>query len=167
MPYRPPTVEEQISVLQRIKEFVDLNRAELELAYSQRRLAAVAWLARNLLELAIWSEHCSLSKENAREFLLDAARDALDALNIPDGPWLRNSLKTARQHLLDNATADGFDMNRTIPAFSGQLRNWDVKIHSRFSTNCFRNMPIQRHWRFFPMATTGKTRSWRSSTRRE
>jgi hypothetical protein len=115
----PPTLEEQLSVLRRIKDAIDLNLAELSSAYSQgSSLGMVAWLARNLLELAIWSEHCAASKENAKEFLLDAARDAHDALDVPEGPWLRSSLAPTRQLLLDNAAADGFDIEQDYAAVS-------------------------------------------------
>jgi hypothetical protein len=108
----PATLEEQLSILKQIKDFVAFNRSELQSAYSQRPLGSVAWLARNLLELAIWSEHCAASKENAKEFLLDAARDACDVLKIPDGPWLHSSLEPTRQDLLENAVADGFNIEQ-------------------------------------------------------
>jgi hypothetical protein len=108
----PATLEEQLSVLKQIKEAVVLNLSELRLAHSGRPLGTVAWLARNLLELAIWSEHCAASKENAKEFLLDSARDAADSLDIPDGPWLHKSLGPTRKRLLDNASADGFDIEQ-------------------------------------------------------
>src|SRR5271154_3052522 len=40
-------------------------------------LPAAAWNARNLLELWIWSEYCSASRENAKRFHDDVLRDAL------------------------------------------------------------------------------------------
>jgi galactitol-specific phosphotransferase system IIB component len=40
-------------------------------------LPAVAWNARNLLELWIWIKYCEASRENARRFHEDALRDAL------------------------------------------------------------------------------------------
>jgi hypothetical protein len=106
------TAEQQLSILNQIKEAVDQNLSELRSAYTQRSLGTVAWLARNLLELAIWSEHCAASKENAKEFWLDSARDAFDALDIPDGPLLHSSLEPTRRLLLDNAAADGFDIEQ-------------------------------------------------------
>jgi len=108
----PATLEEQLGILKPIKEAIDLNLSELRFAYSQGSLGMVAWLARNLLELAIWSEYCATSKENAKEFLLDTARDAHDAVDIPDGPWLKSSLEPTRQLLLSNASADGFDIEQ-------------------------------------------------------
>jgi hypothetical protein len=47
------TAEQQLSILNQIKEAVDQNLSELRSAYTQRSLGTVAWLARNLLELAI------------------------------------------------------------------------------------------------------------------
>jgi hypothetical protein len=118
----PPTLEDQLSVLKQVKEAVDLNRSELELAFNERPFGTVAWLARNLLELAILSEHCAASKENAKEFLLDSARDACDAVNIPDSPLLLNSLQPVRQELLDKAASDGFDIEQGYARISSLAR---------------------------------------------
>jgi hypothetical protein len=108
-----PTVEGQLVTLKRIKEAIGMNSSELQLAYSQgSSIETVAWRSRNLLELVIWSEHCAASKENSKEFMLDSARDAADGLTIPEGSWLRGSLQPTRQLLLDNATADGFDIEQ-------------------------------------------------------
>jgi hypothetical protein len=101
----------QSDVLQRLKEAVDLNMYELKCALGARPIGTIAWNARNLLELAIWSEYSALSQANAKEFLLDAARDAADILDIPDGLLSHGSgLRTARQGLLDKAKEDGFDI---------------------------------------------------------
>jgi hypothetical protein len=128
----PPTLEEQLGILKAIKETVDSNLSALHRAYADRQIGAVAWLSRNLLELAIWSEHCAASKESAKEFLLDSARDACDILNIPDGPWLHNSLRRTRQTLLDNAAADGFDIEQDyarVSAVAKRLGRGDVFKH--------------------------------------
>ena len=42
---------------------------------SKPSLSVVALLARNLLELRVWTEFCTKSAENARKFQLDAVRD--------------------------------------------------------------------------------------------
>ena len=39
----------------------------------------LAWRARNLLELSVWSIYCSKSRENARRIYEDAGRDTLAA----------------------------------------------------------------------------------------
>ena len=108
----PPTDALHLNVLKMLKDSVDLNLAELELAVQSRPLSTVSWIARNLLELALWSEHCGTSKENAHVFMLDATRDAADMVNIPDGPLVLTSLKSVRQDLLDKAAADGFDIEQ-------------------------------------------------------
>jgi len=43
-------------------------------------LAIVAWHARNLLELAVWSLYCTKSEDNTRRFYEDAGRDYNDLL---------------------------------------------------------------------------------------
>jgi hypothetical protein len=111
-PFGPPTAQEQFDILNQMKDFVNLNLSELQLAHSRRSLGAVSWLARNLLELSIWSEYCAASKENAREFFLDSARDAHDALSVPDGPWLKRSLEPDHQQLAANAADDGFNIKQ-------------------------------------------------------
>jgi Family of unknown function (DUF5677) len=53
----------------------------LKTAYASRHdgdVALLAWRARNLLELAVWSTYCTKSKENARRFYVDVGRDVLD-----------------------------------------------------------------------------------------
>jgi hypothetical protein len=55
-------------------EYLSLNRA-----YEDPRSEAslIAWRARNLLELSVWSIYCSKSTENARRFYADGGRDVL------------------------------------------------------------------------------------------
>jgi hypothetical protein len=48
---------------------------DLEVAYTQKRLATVAWLTRNLLELSIWIEFCNTSTDNAQRFRNDVLKD--------------------------------------------------------------------------------------------
>lgn len=100
----------QPDLLKKIRQSVEQNTNELQLALIERPLNAVAWLARNLLELAIWSEYCAQSEENAKEFQLDAARDAYDALDVPDGLISKQSFAPVRQELIDKAKTDGFDI---------------------------------------------------------
>ena len=98
-----PNIHDQFDVLQCLTSAVVLHRNELEAAQPKGSLYAIAWLARNLLELAVWSEYCGQSKENAKEFLLDAARDSFDALK-KEHP-LRKELK-------GKAKEDGFDIEK-------------------------------------------------------
>ena len=49
--------------------------SDIATAYRRNRVATVAWLTRNLLELSVWIEYCSLSEENARDFANDVVKD--------------------------------------------------------------------------------------------
>ena len=100
----------QSDLLKKIRQSVEQNSTELQLAFSERPLNTVAWLARNLLELAIWSEYCTQSEENAKEFVIDSARDACDVLDIPDGLLSKESFQPIRQELIAKARTDGFDI---------------------------------------------------------
>jgi len=49
--------------------------SDIATAYRRNRVATVAWLTRNLLELSVWIEYCTLSEENARKFANDTLKD--------------------------------------------------------------------------------------------
>jgi|ERR1039458_4170088 hypothetical protein len=106
--------ESQAQILDKIRQSIVLNQERLEYITAQTPVATSAWLARNLLELAIWAEYCRSSQERAQEFMLDGARDAYDALNIPQELLLPSSghLKL-RQELLDKSKHDGFDIEES------------------------------------------------------
>ena len=128
-------------VLIRIGQAVAQNMADLAKAHGSGSINAVAWHSRNLLELAMWSEHCAKNEENARQFVLDAARDACDALNIPDEIVFAASVKDTRQELIDKAQSDGFDIEEKYTAVSKvakQLGHSDIfrtlnKLLSKFA----------------------------------
>jgi hypothetical protein len=82
---REPTPEEvQSGVLDLLEKAIQEELRELEHANRSRPLNSVAWIARNLLELSIWTAHCVQSAQNARQLFDDAARDTFDALKLPD-----------------------------------------------------------------------------------
>jgi hypothetical protein len=54
---------------------IERNCEELLETIGKERLPAVAWIARNLLELWVWVKYCGISKDNARRFHEDALRD--------------------------------------------------------------------------------------------
>jgi hypothetical protein len=62
-----------------IKMLMSVARVCHDLLQTTEReaLPAAAWNARNLLELWIWIEYCSVSRDNARGFHEDALRDVL------------------------------------------------------------------------------------------
>lgn len=88
-------------VLLRIRAAVESNTRELEEANGAKKLNNVAWLTRNLLELAIWCQYCAESEGRSKEFVLDAARDAVDVINVPDGVFSPSfSFKRHRDEVL-------------------------------------------------------------------
>src|SRR6266581_4718961 len=64
------------SLLVKFIETLILNATELEQAYRDQRISALAWTARNILELSVWIDYCLLSASNAQRFRDDAMRDA-------------------------------------------------------------------------------------------
>jgi len=111
MPNYVTKADNQAYVLQKIRAAVILNRDRLEYSTANTPVSTTAWLTRNLLELVIWAEYCRSSDERAHEFMLDGARDAYDALNIPDKVLPNFPSQTVRAQLLEKAKADGFDID--------------------------------------------------------
>jgi hypothetical protein len=73
--------------------------------------ALLAWRARNLLELSVWSTYCAKSRDNARRVYEDAGRDIRGifdafikwgAVTTQAADWL-DPLATAKQALSDRA----------------------------------------------------------------
>jgi hypothetical protein len=111
--------ESHAQVLGKIRQSIVLNQQRLQYITVQTPVATTAWLARNLLELAIWAEYCRSSQERAQEFMLDGARDAYDALNIPQELLLPSSGHLRlRQELLDKSKEDGFDIEESYTKVS-------------------------------------------------
>ena len=74
------------------------------------RLNAIAWLSRNMLELAIWTSFCMRSESNAKQFVLDSARDAHDAMNVPDGMLSETiSFREMRAESIEATEQGGFE----------------------------------------------------------
>jgi hypothetical protein len=115
--------ENQVYVLQKIQAAAVLNRDRLKHSTANTPVSTVAWLTRNLLELVIWAAYCRSNEERAHEFMLDGARDAYDALDIPEAiilPGSRN--KIVRAELLDKAKADGFDIEESYTKVSNAAK---------------------------------------------
>jgi hypothetical protein len=55
-------------------EYLSLKRAYEE---PRSETSLIAWRARNLLELSVWSVYCSRSRENAQRLYADGGRDVL------------------------------------------------------------------------------------------
>ena len=94
---------------QNFREYLSLKRA-----YESKQnddAALLAWRARNLLELCVWSTYCVKSRENARSVYEDARRDIRDILDAfikwgtataQADDWL-DPLATAKQDLSERA----------------------------------------------------------------
>jgi hypothetical protein len=92
----------------------------LRRAYEQKRdddSSLLAWRARNLLELSVWSAYCAASTENARRFYADAGRDAANIFSAfyrwgelvgQEADWL-DPLAGAKDRLSARASAKGIE----------------------------------------------------------
>ena len=69
-------------VLKKLKTATEQELQELERARQDRPVRAIAWSARNLLELWIWVQYCQASEKKAKRFSDDAVRDTLDLTKI-------------------------------------------------------------------------------------
>jgi len=120
--------------------------AELGLAFHQRPLNAVAWISRNLIELAIWTIYCVESPENAKRFSDDCARDATDILSkVPKGMSKDPDFdfKAARDEIVQRAEAKGAEgligpFERVAKAAAETLSHseqffWMNKVLSKFA----------------------------------
>jgi hypothetical protein len=75
--------------------------SDLVTAYMRKRLATVAWLTRNLLELSIWIEYCTASEDNARCFSNDCLKDIIGTASSMEQLDLLKC-RNARDFLLGN-----------------------------------------------------------------
>ena len=89
---------------------IEENLQDLEGTHTKGRLSTLAWLARNLLELTIWTMYCAQSENKSKEFVLDAMRDAIDVMNVPDGMFSETfSFQRERSKNIKKAKQDGFE----------------------------------------------------------
>jgi hypothetical protein len=54
---------------------LSLNADELERAFKQDRITALAWAVRNIIELSVWVDYCNLDVAHATRFRDDSVRD--------------------------------------------------------------------------------------------
>jgi hypothetical protein len=91
----------------------------LEHAYGAGRgnASLLAWRARNLLELSVWSRYFTKSREHARRLYEDAGRDVLDILSAfekwgqataQSTDWL-GPIASSKQDLSQRAAAEGIE----------------------------------------------------------
>ncbi|MBM3950203.1 MAG: hypothetical protein FJ311_01960 [Rhodospirillales bacterium] len=110
----------------------------------------LAWRARNLLEISVWSIYCAQSKENTRAFYEDAGRDVVgiyDAftkwgkITSQGNDWL-NSIANAKQDISTRAASEGIESLEgsykqvrdaaSACGFGGHF-NVDYKLLSKFA----------------------------------
>lgn len=96
-------------------EYLLLKRAYEE--NDAREVAVLAWRARNLLELSVWSIYCTKSRDNARCLYDDAWRDMnglFTAFKVwgeattQDAEWFQVG-RNAQQDLFNQATTEGIE----------------------------------------------------------
>jgi hypothetical protein len=90
----------------------------LRFAWLDKHISTVAWVARNLLEIAVWTDYCCTSLDNARRLYEDAFRDSRDIIKAaeamvplylardPQSP-IKDSVLEASQHLEKKAVEEG------------------------------------------------------------
>src|ERR1700733_9461521 len=138
----PTPLQVQLAVLEQIENAI--QNELLEHAQENRPVNAVAWIARNLIELAVWTQHCVESPTNARKFFNDCARDAAELLKMPDS-FSKDpnfSFKATRAELLQEAKEKGvhdldeqFQATRDAAKAIGKREEfiWMNKLLSKFA----------------------------------
>jgi hypothetical protein len=56
----------------------------LRFGWLYKHISTVAWVARNLLEIAVWTDYCCASLDNSRRLYEDAFRDSRDMIKAAD-----------------------------------------------------------------------------------
>jgi hypothetical protein len=138
----------QHTVINKLAAAVKYNYDELISAREGCPLSTVAWLARNLLELLIWTEFCIKSPENANRFYIDAVRDFDDVIRRvsttdlkahPEAEGLLKEFRDARTELAGHLPPGELDKRykevRTAAQDLGKLPLFekDFKALSKFA----------------------------------
>jgi hypothetical protein len=107
----PNPVIPHAEILARLKTVLDEEMTALQDAYGHRSLSTVAWIARNLLELLVWTKYCAVSEQNANSFVADALRDSIDAIGVATKISIDKAVSFAqlKDNLIQTAAAGGFE----------------------------------------------------------
>jgi hypothetical protein len=100
------------TILQQLGLTIQANIKTLELMNEAGFTPGVAWVARNILELTVWTAYCRLSEETAQRFFEDGKRDAITGMDIPDElirADARDAFKATKEQLLTQAALDGVE----------------------------------------------------------
>ena len=87
---------------------------DLEPAYLHRRISALAWATRNLLELSIWIDYCNLSDQHAKRFSDDSLRD------------LYGLSKAVQQTVEAESGSKSNDLDRALGDLSQFAQKWGI-----------------------------------------
>jgi len=114
-------------------------------AHAEKRrgdASLLAWRARNLLELSVWSMYCAKSRDNARRLYEDAGRDELDLFKAfkawgtataQSTDWI-DAFTSAGQDLSQRAASEGIETldgsYKRVNDAAGECGFWD---HFRLS----------------------------------
>jgi hypothetical protein len=109
----------QIEVLGALcfKNFSEYSALKKAYEDSGSEPSLLAWRARNLLEISVWSHYCAQNRDSARVFYVDAGRDVVgtyDAftkwgkITSQDDEWL-NPLENAKQDISTRAVSKGIE----------------------------------------------------------
>lgn len=99
---------------QNFSEYIALKKAYEETGSEPSLLA---WRARNLLEISVWSIFCAKTKENARVFYEDAGRDVMGVYTAftewgkstsQGNDWL-DPIENAKRNLSERALSEGIE----------------------------------------------------------
>ncbi|HEY8189444.1 MAG TPA: DUF5677 domain-containing protein, partial [Micavibrio sp.] len=99
---------------QNFSEYIALKKAYEE---TESEPSLLAWRARNLLEISVWSIYCAQSKENSRTFYEDAGRDVVGVYKAflkwgkatsQDNDWL-DRIEGAKQDISQRAASEGIE----------------------------------------------------------
>lgn len=94
-------------------EILQVSAYDLKRAHEEKKIATLAWITRNLLELSVWIEYCEKSDANAKRFRDDALRDmygwstAIHKLYQEKSGKDNPSLKTSIENLKTFAVTKG------------------------------------------------------------
>jgi hypothetical protein len=86
--------------------------------HNDKNVSAAAWMTRNLLELTVWAASCVQSRDAAKRFYDDKARDVFDFLDAVEGLAklgektdisISDLVQTTRKRIANSAQSEGYE----------------------------------------------------------
>ncbi len=75
----------QIDLWEHLLSEIGASYMALVALHNDKNVSAAAWMTRNLLELTVWVTYCVRSRDAAKRFYDDKARDVFDFLDAIEG----------------------------------------------------------------------------------